>query len=491
MKKEYVILGGGSAGWITALAVRKIFPQANITVIQSKSIGIIGVGEATTPHVVNFLKGHDVDPLDIVRRTNGTIKNGISFENWNGDNKRYFHSFFEKIESFRIPGIFDHSGDDYFKRTLIAMGLNFEDHIYQQRLAYSGKIDLTNTNWALHFDATKFADSLEERGRIRGINVVDGNFKNCIQDENGFIKKLILEDGREFPCNFVFDCTGFARLLIGKLFKQEWVSYKKYLPAKKAIPFWLESETEINPYTKSIAMKNGWMWNIPLQHRVGAGYVFDSDYISVNQAKEEVEKYLGHEIEVRKVIDFEAGRYKNVWVKNCMAVGLSANFIEPLESTSLWLTTSQIQLFKQFLNEIDNPTDKGLELFNRMIGNEVDDKSHFVYIHYLTKRTDSEFWKNFKDNNPVPDALKERLELIKTSALKHYHIDNVVTPAVFPLHSYLEVCNGLQLFEEPMNITNYENIEPSPKEYKELISKIIQTVPSHRELLNHLQKGIP
>ena len=491
MNKKYVILGGGSAGWMTAISIKKMFPLASVTVIQSKSVGIIGVGEATTPHIVNFLNHHDIDPLEIVRQTNGTIKNGISFENWNGDGNQYFHSFFENIQKFRIPGIFEHSCEDFYKKTLIAKGLPFNEYLYQQRLAYSGKVDLTNTTWAIHFDATKFANALEDHAKIRGINVVEGNFKNCIQNENGFIKTIVLENNQEVDCDFVFDCTGFARLLIGKVFKEEWVSYNKFLPAKQAIPFWLESEPKIHPYTKSIAMKYGWMWNIPLQHRLGAGYVFDSDYVSIDQAKEEVEKYLGQEIEVRKVIDFEAGRHKNVWVKNCMAVGLSANFIEPLESTSLWLTQTQLLLFKQFINEIDNPTDKGLELFNKIIGNEVDEKSYFVYIHYLTKRTDSEFWKNFKENNPVPDALKSKLELIKNSSIKKYDIEDALTPSIFPLHSYLEVCGGLGLFEKPMNITNYENITPSPNEYKELINKVIQTVPTHQELLTHLQKGKP
>lgn len=489
MNKKYVILGGGSAGWITALSVKKMFPHASVTLIQSKSIGIIGVGEATTPHIVNFLNQNNIDPLDVARLTNGTIKHGISFENWNGDGKRYFHDFVETIHSFRIPGIFDHSCDDYFKRILIAKGLSFEDHIYQQKLAYSGKIDLGNTSWALHFDAIKFAEVLEAHAKIRGVEVVEGDFKNCIQDENGFIKTIVLENNQEFDCNFVFDCTGFARVLVGGVFKQEWMSYTKYLPAKKAIPFWLESESEINPYTKSIAMKYGWMWNIPLQHRIGAGYVFDSDYISVDQAKEEVEEYLGHEIEVRKIINFEAGRYKNVWIKNCMAVGLSSSFIEPLESTSLWLTTTQLTLFRQFINEIDNPTDQGIASFNKIIGDEIDEKSYFVYIHYLTKRTDSEFWKNFKENNPAPDALKTKLELIKHSSIKEYDIQHASPPGIFPLQSYLEICNGLGLFEKPMNVTNYENIEPSPSEYKELINKAIQMVPTHREFLTHLQKG--
>jgi tryptophan halogenase len=486
--KKFTILGGGSAGWITALSMKKTFPTASITVIQSSSIGIIGVGEATTPHVVNFLKEMGIDPLDVVRQTNGSIKNGISFKNWNGDDKRYFHSFYEKIAEFSVPNVFDSQAADFYKKVLIANNLPFEEYIYQTKLAYANKVDLINTNYALHFDATKFASYLEEFGKQMGITVIEGNYKNCSQTEQGFISALHLEDGRSIDCDFVFDCTGFARLLIGKVFNEPWKSFSNFLPAKKAIPFWLETENDIAPYTESIAMKYGWMWKIPLQHRIGSGYVFDSDYISVDQAHQEAQQYYNRPLKINKIIEFDPGRFENVWVKNCMAVGLSSSFLEPLESTSLWLTITQLTLFKHFINELDNTTLSSLKLFNKMIANEVDDKAHFVYIHYLTKRKDSEFWINFRNKCPVPDALKEKLGLIKESNLRHYNINNALAPAIFPLHSYLEVCHGLEMYENRMNIKHYEDIKPSPRDYKIQINEAMLRAPTHLELLTHLQK---
>jgi tryptophan halogenase len=486
--KKFIILGGGSAGWITALSIKKTFPDCNVTVIQSSTVGIIGVGEATTPHVVNFLKDIGIDPLDVVKKTSGSIKNGISFENWNGDGKRYFHSFYERIAEFSVPNIFESQASDYYKKVLISNNLPFEEHIYQTKLAYSNKVDLINTNYALHFDATKFASYLEQVGRELGVTVIEGNYKHCSQNEQGFITALHLDNNCTLDCDFVFDCTGFARLLIGNVFKEKWRSFSNFLPAKKAIPFWLASENDIVPYTGSIAMKYGWMWKIPLQHRIGSGYVFDSDYISVDQAHQEAEQHYQRPLKINKIIDFDPGRYENVWVKNCMAVGLSSSFLEPLESTSLWLTITQLTLFKHFINELEAPRSSSLTLFNKMIANEIDDKAHFVYIHYLTKRKDSDFWINFREKCPVPDALKEKLELIKESNLRHFNISNAQAPAIFPLHSYLEVCNGLEMYENKMNISNYETIKPSPAEYKLKIQEALSRAPTHLELLTHLQK---
>ena len=486
---NFVILGGGTAGWITAIFVRRLFPDVNICLIESKQIGIIGVGEATTPHIVNFLKSHDIDPLDVIRETNGTIKNGINFENWNGDGKRFFHDFAERLQVFSIANVFGGDCDDFFKKILINKQLSFEEYIYQQKLAYGNKIDLNITNYALHFDSVKFAAYLENVGKQRNIEIIDDILQEPLLNEDGSIKSLKLESGKIVDCDFVFDCTGFARLLIGKLYKSKWHSYSDFLPAKKAIPFWLENKTDIAPYTSSIAMKNGWMWNIPLQHRVGAGYVFDSDYVSVDQAKEEVEEYLGHEIEVRKVIDFDPGRFDQVWIKNCLAVGLSANFLEPLESTSLWLATSQLTNFKQFINELKDPDPRSRELFNKISRNEADEKAHFVYFHYLTKRNDSKFWQEFRLKNDTPEDFKELLELIKDSNIRHYQFNDIFTPSVFPMHSYLQIGNGLGIFKNKFKLDFLDNIHPTVEEYKSIVDQAFETAPYHIDLLKHLQKG--
>ena len=189
---KFVILGGGTAGWITAISMQKLLPQASITLIQSKEIGIIGVGEATTPHLVNWLRDHDIDPLDMIRVTKGTIKNGISFENWNGDNSKYFHDFTESMSSTNTGTFTNRDFNHYFQAFLINKNLNFEDYMYQIKLASNNKVDLKNTKYALHFDSVKFADYLEDIGKSRGVQVIDDIFLEPVLDHNGFIKSLKL-----------------------------------------------------------------------------------------------------------------------------------------------------------------------------------------------------------------------------------------------------------------------------------------------------------
>jgi tryptophan halogenase len=256
-----VILGGGSAGYITAIFARKLFANAKITLIESKEIGIVGVGEASTPHLVNFFKEHNIDPLEVIQKTNGTIKNGINFVNWNGDGKAYFHDFFEHLESFSIQNVYDNGCEDFFKKLLINNNLDFKDYIYQQKLAYGNKIDLEKTNYAMHFDSVKLANFLESVARSRNIDIIDDVLNDPMLDDNGFIKSLKFKSERVIDCDFVFDCSGFSRVLIGKLYQSKWKSYSNFLPAKKAIPFWLEHKQDPRPYTDSIAMKNGCMRN--------------------------------------------------------------------------------------------------------------------------------------------------------------------------------------------------------------------------------------
>mgnify|MGYP001339038622 CR=1 FL=1 len=227
-------------------------------------------------------------------------------------------------------------------------------------------------------------------------------------------------------------------------------------------------------YTSSTAMKYGWMWQIPLQDRIGAGYVFDSDYIDAAQAQEETEKFLGHKIDVRKVINFEAGRHEKYWVDNCMAVGLAACFIEPLESTIIHLTVLQLQLLRQFASDLFDGTN---DMFNEVITNTMDEILYFIYLHYITKRKDSSFWRNFKKDYPCPPAFKPVLQAIQNNNLKHYDIKstNRIQPG-FSVTSYLQIANGLGLFKKDINIKEY-NQNYTHKEYTfHLSSEVIPLI---------------
>jgi tryptophan halogenase len=485
-KRKFVVLGGGTAGWITAHSVRKNFPNDDITLVYSEKHGTIGVGEATTPHMVDFLYSIGVNLKDFLKTVGGTIKHGISFENWNGDGKKYMHPFVEHLADFSIPGIFSHSCWSYYNKLLINKNLSFDQYLYQTRLAYENKVDLKHTNFAVHFDTHKFAEYLKDFALTKNITIVEGNFKSADLKENGNIKQINLED-QSIECDFVFDCSGFAKLLVKELYQEEWISYRKHLPMNKAISFWIDHDDDkIPPYTAAIAMKYGWIWKIPLQERFGCGYVYDSNYIDEHQALQEAEEFFQKKLTVRKVIDIDAGRMRNVWVKNCIAVGLSANFIEPLESTSIWLELATLSHLPDFLNEIDEQNENSLKLFNEVVGNEVDEKMNFVYLHYMTKRTDSDFWKEFCEKHPMPDQLKKLWPYIKENNLRYYQINSGMCPTTFPLMSYLWICKGLELFDNGGDMTGYENIQPCPELYRGIVDDHVYHAIDQKTFLSQL-----
>lgn len=469
--KQIIVLGGGSAGWLTALFCKKIF-KSNVKVIESSKIGILGAGEGATPHLIALLKELNIDPIRLTKKTKGSIKQGISFENWNGDNKKYFHGFGVKnhLNPFSVENVFDYSCYFFYLKNLVSKGYDLNKYQYPALLSYKDKIDLDNLNYSLHFDAHLLADYLKNIGIERGIKLVDGELDTLKTNKDNDIEQVKLKDGSKHKCDFIFDCTGFARLLIGKHYKTKWKSYKDYLPMKKAIPFFLEQEKQIKPYTQAIAMKYGWMWKIPLQHRFGSGYIYDSDYINEEQALNEAEKYYNKKLTSPKVISFEAGRYDKVWVNNCMAVGLSAGFTEPLEATSLYLTSQQLILIKFFYNDFFKTIEKNRDMFNDIIANNNDDVLDFLVLHYLTKRKDSKFWKEFKDKNKIPDSLKNKLDQLQNGMFYFFDFDLKRQNLNFILDSYTVVADGLKLLNNK-NIKFDENLKPNIIEYKSLIDK--------------------
>lgn len=486
MKRNYCVLGGGTAGWLTALFIKKLFPLDNVKLIQGESIGTIGVGEGTVPNIIDFLNKLEIDPMDVLKKTKGSIKNGISFENWNGDGRKYFHGFNDLVSNFQIKNIFDSGCEDYYLKHLMRNNLDFKEYIYTSKLSYEKLIDLDRHKFALHFDAQLLSEYLQNIGLQRGIEIVTGDFSHVEKTNTGYIKNIKLTNGIKFDVDFIFDCSGFARLLIDKVFNERWISYSKHLPMKKGIPFWIDQDKKIDPYTSAIALDHGWIWKIPLQHRIGSGYIFDSDYIDEQQALDEAQDYFKRDLTVRKVIPFEAGRYQNVWIKNCMAVGLSASFVEPLEATSLFLTIQQLETFRHFVNETKNPNQKSLDLFNEIIGNNMDDTLSFVYLHYMTKRETSEFWNNFRNNYTIPSRLQTMLENIKENNLRFFETSDVKTTGNFSLYSYLQVINGIGLSNNKVNLQGYDQIVPNPAEYKELTDKLLTQAIDHTEFLKGL-----
>ena len=358
--KSVTIIGGGTAGWFTALMIKNYYAHLDVLVIESEEIGILGAGEGTTPHFINLLADINISLDQIIKHADGTIKNGIKFENWNGDNKSYFHSFAPHSElnqlgnysilSAQLSKYDDLSNINYPEKVTNEYKVPF---IYGKKSTNlnSNLIDYfeNNSNYALHFNARKLAKFFAEVGLARGIRRIEGRVTQLINNEQGYIKSIRVDtEPKLIETDFVFDCSGFARLCLGKHYNTEWESYEKHLPMNTAIPFFISHDNNVTAETTSIAMSSGWCWQIPVRDRYGCGYVFDSEFISEDQALAEAEQYFGQKLEVPKTFKFKPGSYKKTLVKNCLAIGLSQGFVEPLEATSLWVSYRNLINFINF-----------------------------------------------------------------------------------------------------------------------------------------------
>jgi tryptophan halogenase len=365
--KKIIIIGGGASGWLTALALNKFYKDSNITLIESSKIGILGAGEGSTPNFGHFLSMLGINHLDFFNETNSTVKNGLHMQNWTGDNSNLYHMFTGKPP-------------------------NITDKI--KKFGY-------------HFDAKLVSEFLKKIALERGINWIDDEVSK-INNLNENITNIELKGGDVIDLDLIFDCSGFARLTSKAINNQEWESYSEYLLVNKAFGFFLPQKNKYtindNTKTKVIAMNCGWMFNIPLQHRCGCGYVFNDKYCTIEEAKKEVEDYFGHEIDVRKIFDFNPGTFKRSWVGNTISIGLSYSFIEPLEATSLMTTIMQLKK----LIEIDF-NEKYKENYNTFCYETNEQNSIFIRYHYLNEKLDTPFWKDAY-NMPIQPKLKKILD---------------------------------------------------------------------------------
>ena len=422
-------MGGGSAGWLTALFIQKQFPLNDITVIQSSEIGILGAGEGTTPHIIDFLDEIDIPVSDLVKHAKATIKNGIRFSNWSNTNDHYYHAFPDNYDLdhtlisellhtdyplLDLEQIATSSSLNNISFNIIASERNCVRFVPDATASFKDLDPILHFkrlgNIALHFDANELAKYLEKVGKSRGIQIVDDVITDIIVDDQEYIKSLICRS-TTVSGDFIFDCSGFKRLIVGDFYKTQWKSYKKHLPTKRAMPFFIQNPTNIiPPYTDSVAMKYGWMWKIPVQGRYGCGYVFDSDRISDDEAKREIDNTVGFEVNVPRVINFEPGRFEKIYIKNCMAVGLSSGFIEPLEATSIWTSIMTLRSLIKNIGAIVDRDQMSIDKINKRFSTLNDNTLGFVYFHYITNRSDTEFWSNFTTDNAIPESILDLID---------------------------------------------------------------------------------
>ena len=412
-----VIVGGGTAGWMAATAIAKLLPlHARVHLIESAEIGIIGVGEATLPHIRAFIQRLGLDEAEFMAATQATFKLGIEFRDWGRIGDSYIHPF----------GAFGRDVDDvgfhqYWLRARAEAG-PIEDYSLPIMAARAARFAppaadpaslLATFGYAYQFDATRFAPWLRGVAEAAGVKRTEQRIAGVtLAPETGEIATLTLADGRTIAGDLFIDCSGFRSLLLGDALGEPWQDWARWLPCDRAAAMPCNhAPGPLAPLTTATAMPSGWRWRIPLQHRVGNGYVFASAFIEQEAAALALAGALeGPALADARFLKFRAGRRERSWVKNCIGVGLAGGFLEPLESTSIYLIQVAIQTLIELFPE-RRISDVDRDEFNRVVDLEYDRIRDFIILHYhATERCDTPFW-NYVRTMPIPDTLSAKMEL--------------------------------------------------------------------------------
>lgn len=489
--KKIVIVGGGTTGWMAAASFSKFIAgkDISVTLIESPNIGTIGVGEATIPNFVAFNKNLGIDEVDLIKETQATFKLGIKFDDWYKQDSSFFHPFADY--GLTINNVDFHQ---YVNRVKIEGGdVNLQDYSFacalaaQQRFAQPNpdpQSPLADYSYAYHLDAGLYAQYLEKFSVKNGIEHISANV--CGTDMNkdsGFIESVQLDDGRKIAGDLFIDCSGFKGVLIHGAMGIGLKDLSKYLPCDRAVAIQTELTGTPTPYTISTGREAGWQWRIPLQHRMGNGYIYSSDFTDNQSAQDCLLKHVdGKAINDVRQFDLPLGAREVVWHKNCFALGLAAGFLEPLESLGLSLIqTALTKLYTHFPDMSFNEHD--VAEVNRLHNLELERAVDFLTLHYkLTKRDDTEFWRHCQ-NMPIPDSLAHKIEVFKSQGrVLMYDQES------FEESSWLSMYNGFNVqpkrYDMRANSIALEVVKQNLQQMKSSMHDAAKQALSHQEFID-------
>ena len=502
--KDIIIVGGGTAGWLTAAKLAKRLTNdsensVNVTLVESPDIPTIGVGEGTWPTMRKTLLELGIDEAEFMAYCQATFKQGTRFINWkcepkNGVDNAYYHMFssiFDPADFNLAPyWLSGFAGKDKtFAQAVSAQGDTCDKGLAPKRitdLPYDGVL-----SYAYHLDAGKFADFLTDFATKKlGVNLVKANVTRVNQSNNGEIVSLELDTEVTLSGDFFVDCTGFRSLLLGGVLDTSFISVKDKLLTDTAIAIQVPYDTLDSPIpcqTNSIAQDAGWIWDISLYNRRGTGHVFSSQHMSVDKAEQVLRNYIGDDagnLESR-VIPINVGFREDFWKKNCVAIGLSAAFVEPLEASAIFLIEAGGNMLADMFPKTKNGLRYAAEQYNQSFHYRWQKTIEFIKLHYYLSQRKSEFWIDNRNHQTVPDGLIEKVAFWKEQAISKYEFSNAFEP--FPHESYQYVLYGM----EPQEIesSSYIGLNDVQKA-REYFSKVTQAsafinrdLPKHRELL--------
>lgn len=454
-----VVVGGGTAGWMSALALVTGLPGKTVEVIESDDIGIVGVGEATFPSIRDYNRLVGIDELDFLRATQGTFKLGIEFRDWHKRGGSYFHTFGDFAALSGPQSLWGQ-----YRRLAEGPGA-LGELCLPTAMAMQGRFCVpaegnggTPFKYAYHFDAALYADFLRKLALSRGARRTEGKIVDIARSEDGGVKSLRLADGREVAGDFFVDCSGFGSLLLGRTLGEPFVDFSHWLPVDRAWACPCErtggDQGDIAPYTRATALEAGWAWRIPLQNRTGHGHVFASGYIDEERAREQLLEQLdGKPLAEPRLLRFTSGHRARLWVRNVLALGLSSGFLEPLESTSIFLIQSGLGRLMRLLGSGMPVDSEAVAAYNTGAVRQYARIRDFIILHYcLTARDDSQLWRDMA-----------RMELPETLAFK--------------LHAWRE-CGSLVAYdEEGFDTTSWLAIHAGMENWPTRTDPVLQELP--------------
>jgi tryptophan halogenase len=486
-----VVAGGGTAGWVAATAlVRQLGSLIDLTLVESEEIGTIGVGESTVPTARAFHEFLKIDQQAFMRASRATFKLGISFENWAREGDRYIHSFgtmplrtwTTEFQHFWLEANARGEADE--------IGAYYLEHEAARlhRMDFAGDPKL---NYAFHVDASLYARFLRKIAEADGCTRKEGKIARVEQDgESGNIAALIMEDGTRIEGDLFIDCTGFRSVLLGQTLETPFEDWLHWLPNDSAWATQMEGTGEAYPYTRAIAHGAGWQWRIPLQHRLGAGFVFSSDHLNADEALSQFHASMeGRPLRDPFLIKFRGGRRRSAWVKNCIGIGLAGGFVEPLESTTIHLimiaVTRVLQLFP-----FGPDQDAQRKRFNEMAQTELERIRDFIVLHYhLTERDDTSFWNHVRTMS-VPDSLRERMEIFAESAIAWQS-----TEEIFRIDSWIQVLLGQRMTPKSWHrlaqLMAPGRLRDTLADIRTRVDRRVASMPSHQAFIDDYCGEVP
>ncbi|KTF68535.1 tryptophan halogenase family protein [Sphingomonas sp. HT-1] len=488
--REVVIVGGGTAGWMAAAAFSRFLNNGytRVTVVESEEIGTVGVGEATIPPILNFNAMIGLDENTFIAETKGTFKLGIEFVDWGALGDSYFHPFGNYAQD--LQGV--HFHQLYLRERARRPIADIAAWSMSAVAASLGKFGRPAANaqtpvrelfYAFHFDAGLYAQLLRRLSEARGIHRIEGRITDVtLRPEDGFVQSLTLADGRSVAGDLFIDCSGFRGLLIEQALETGYDDWRHWLPCDRAVAVPCANVREPTPFTRSTARDAGWQWRIPLQHRVGNGLVYSSDFLDDDTAEQQLLASLeGAPLAEPRRISFVTGRRREMWRKNVVALGLSGGFIEPLESTSIHFIQSGIaRLIALFPDKRFAAIER--DEYNRQMRELYEDVRDFIVLHYkATHRNDTPFWDRCRTMD-VPDSLNRKIELFRTKGrLFREGMELFANP------SWIAVCLGQHIVpeeHEPAADALDENlVAQALEQMRQGYWETAQKMPSHAEFL--------